>query len=237
MTGMLPLMLLAAAAPAATTAAPPRAVPVQAMPVQVVTARATAPRPFDLPAAVDVIDLTAPGRDVPGIGARRALRGVPGLAVGERQNLAQDAPVSIRGFGARAAFGIRGVRLVVDGIPATTPDGQGQLSHAMFGAAERIEVLRGPFTALYANAAGGLIRVSTAAGDTPARQRVELGGGSHGVVHAEAGASGEAGAFGYNLNLDRTHVDGQRGHARADRSGADLRLDWRPARASAGPWP
>lgn len=227
MTGMLSLMLLAAAAPAATTAAPPRAVPVQALPVQVVTARATAPRPFDLPASVDVIDLTAPGRDVPGIGARQALRGVPGLAVGERQNLAQDAPVSIRGFGARAAFGIRGVRLVVDGIPATTPDGQGQLSHAMFGAAERIEVLRGPFTALYANAAGGLIRVHTAAGDTPASQQVEIGGGSHGIGHAEAGASGRVGSMGYNLNLDRTHVDGQRGHARADRSGADLRLDWR----------
>ncbi|RAP57269.1 hypothetical protein BTJ49_11695 [Oleiagrimonas sp. MCCC 1A03011] len=195
--------------------------------MQVVTARATSPRPFDLPASVDLIDLTGPGRDVPGIGARQALRGVPGLFVGERQNLAQDAPVSIRGFGARAAFGIRGVRLVVDGIPATSPDGQGQLSNAMFGAAERIEVLRGPFAALYANAAGGLIRVITAAGDTPARQRVEVGGGSHGTGHAEVGASGRAGSIGYNFNLDRTHIDGQRGHARADRSGADLRLDWR----------
>ncbi len=227
MIGVLIPLALAAAAPAASVAPQAAAARVTVLPAQVVTATADAPRPFDLPVAMDVIDLTAPGRDVAGIGPRQALRGVAGVAVGERQNLAQDAPVSIRGFGARAAFGIRGVRLLVDGIPATSPDGQGQLSHAMFGAAERIEVLRGPFAALYANAPGGVIRVFTAAGEGPARQWADLDGGGRGMGHALLGASGGSAAFGYTLDVDRAHVDGQRAHARADRHGATARLDWR----------
>src|SRR5690348_15417615 len=72
---------------------------------------------------------------------------VPGVLARQRNNFAQDEQLSIRGFGARATFGIRGIRLFVDGVPATMPDGQGQLSHVNLAAAQRIEVLRGPFSA------------------------------------------------------------------------------------------
>ena len=78
--------------------------------------------------------------------------------VQNRQNYAQDLQISSRGFGARATFGVRGIRLIADGIPATMPDGQGQAATFALGSAERIEVLRGPFSSLYGNASGGVIR-------------------------------------------------------------------------------
>jgi iron complex outermembrane receptor protein len=85
------------------------------------------------------------------VNASEALAAVPGLVVQNRQNYAQDLQISSRGFGARSAFGVRGVRLIADGIPATMPDGQGQAATFDLDMAERIEVLRGPYSALYGN--------------------------------------------------------------------------------------
>ena len=89
------------------------------------------------------------------------LHDVPGLFSLNANNTAQDLRISIRGFGARAAFGIRGITLLVDGIPETTPDGQGQLDNLNLGIIDRIEVIRGPSSALYGNAAGGVISIQT----------------------------------------------------------------------------
>src|SRR3546814_16348442 len=97
--------------------------------------------------------------------------------VRSRQNQAQGLQVSIRGFGARASFGIRGVRLYSDGIPATMPDGQGQVSHFMLDSAGRVEVLRGPFSALYGNSSGGGISVSSADPPPPPQLSPGLGTG------------------------------------------------------------
>lgn len=88
-------------------------------------------------------------------------RSVPGLFTLNANNLAQDLRISIRGFGSRAAFGIRGIKLIVDGVPETTPDGQGQLDNLDLGIISSIEVLRGPSSALYGNASGGVINIST----------------------------------------------------------------------------
>tara|TARA_B100001769_G_C22105266_1_gene597062 strand:+ start:760 stop:2778 length:2019 start_codon:yes stop_codon:yes gene_type:complete len=89
------------------------------------------------------------------------LEGVPGLFSLNSNNYAQDLRISIRGFGARSAFGIRGIKIVVDGIPETTPDGQGQLDNIPLGLIKNIEVIRGPFASLYGNAAGGVIFIKT----------------------------------------------------------------------------
>src|SRR5207245_5926585 len=116
---------------------------------------------FDLPAAIDVVD-TSRIRDAQmRVNASEALAAVPGLVAQNRQNYAQDLQISSRGFGARSAFGVRGVRLVADGIPATMPDGQGQAATFALGSADHIEVLRGPFSVLYGNSAGGVITVET----------------------------------------------------------------------------
>ncbi|HZW17192.1 MAG TPA: TonB-dependent receptor [Luteimonas sp.] len=137
-----------------------------------------------VPAAVDVVDAADLHRARPALGLSGPLQRVPGVVARERQNQAQGLQVSIRGFGARSTFGIRGVRLYSDGIPATMPDGQGQVSHFMLESAGRIEVLRGPFSALYGNSSGGVISVFSAdPPDTP-QFSAGLDAGSDGLRRA-----------------------------------------------------
>ncbi len=144
--------------------------------VQVEAARVRGVDPFDLPASFSTVDAAA-AADRRGAQASELLDGVPGVVARDRQNYAQDTQLSIRGFGARSTFGVRGVRLYVDGVPATMPDGQGQLSHFNVIGAERVEVLRGPFSALYGNASGGVVQwwSGTGAADDPWRLRATWG--------------------------------------------------------------
>src|SRR5215212_3713325 len=137
----------------------------------VVTATRTAQPVLEVPASIDRIygDEIREGRAQ--VNLSESMGRVPGIAVLNRQNYAQDLQIQSRGFGARSTFGVRGIRLIADGIPATMPDGQGQASTFSLGSAERIEVLRGPFSALYGNASGGVIAVETM--DGPARPTLE----------------------------------------------------------------
>ena len=111
---------------------------------------------------------------------------MPGLQIQNRQNYAQDLQLSIRGFGARSTFGVRGVRLYVDGIPATLPDGQGQTSNIDIGSVDRVEVLRGPFSALYGNSSGGVVQAFTETGEGPPKLGFSLAGGSYGTCAQSA---------------------------------------------------
>lgn len=122
---------------------------------------------LDTPASVDVIDGQQLRARQPGINLSEGLAGVPGLQLQNRQNYAQDLQLSIRGFGARSSFGVRGVRLYVDGIPGTMPDGQGQTSNIDIASVDHVEVLRGPFSALYGNSSGGVVQVFTEEGSRP----------------------------------------------------------------------
>ena len=119
---------------------------------------------FDLPVAIDSVDKAAIQEDRPQVNLSEALNRVPGISALNRQNYAQDLQISSRGFGARSTFGVRGIRLIADGIPATMPDGQAQAASFDLSSAERIEVMRGPFSTLYGNAAGGVIQLLTADG-------------------------------------------------------------------------
>jgi iron complex outermembrane receptor protein len=116
---------------------------------------------FDAPAAISTVTRDTLDSGGPQVNLSEVMNRVPGISVLNRQNYAQDLQMSIRGFGARSTFGIRGVRLIVDGIPATTPDGQAQASSIVLSSASRIEVLRGPLAQLYGNAAGGVVQVFT----------------------------------------------------------------------------
>ncbi len=145
----------------AQTAPPPVAPRVAVLDPVVVTATRSADDPLLVPTGIDAIDADAIRRAQPRLNVGEALQRVPGVMARDRQNQAQDLQLSIRGFGARAAFGVRGVRLYTDGIPATMPDGQGQLSHFPLESAGSIEVLRGPFSVLYGNAAGGVVSLTT----------------------------------------------------------------------------
>jgi iron complex outermembrane receptor protein len=116
---------------------------------------------LEVPASVDRIRDEDIQWAKPQVNLSESLGRVPGISVQNRHNYAQDLQITSRGFGARATFGIRGLRLVADGIPASFPDGQGQVSHFDLGSAERIEVLRGPFSVMHGNASGGVIDIST----------------------------------------------------------------------------
>ena len=120
-------------------------------------------RAFETPYAVSVIDAAELRSAGPMVNLSESLSRVPGIVANLRNNYAQDLQLSSRGFGARATFGIRGLRLYTDGIPATMPDGQGQVSHFDIAGAQRIEVLRGPFSALYGANSGGVISLVSAA--------------------------------------------------------------------------
>ena len=188
----------------------------------VVTATRVPQPSLEVPASVDRIyaDEVREGR--PQVNLSESLGRVPGIVVQNRQNYAQDLQISSRGFGARATFGVRGIRLIADGIPATMPDGQGQASTFALGSAERIEVLRGPFSALYGNAAGGVIVVDTE--DPPDTPTVEpsLYAGSYDTWKAAVRFGG------YNAlgDLSRFETDGYREHsaARRDQLNAKLKL-------------
>jgi len=212
--------LLAAACSAVAAA---HAQPATDLPGVSVTARVESAPAFDLPASIDVIALDGTSTRAQAT-LSEALGSVPGVLARERQNLAQDTQLSIRGFGARATFGVRGVRLYADGIPATMPDGQGQLSHFALAAAERVEVMRGPFSALYGNSSGGVVQLWSADGTDDTRAVLRATGARYGNRSASARLLGEAGGTGYHLGASRFETDGFREHGAARRDSLNLKL-------------
>ena len=185
----------------------------------VVTATRRAEEALLVPAALDVIEGEEIARARPRVDLSEVLDRIPGVVARDRQNQAQDLQVSIRGFGARSAFGVRGVRLFSDGIPATMPDGQGQVSHFLLESAGRIEVLRGPFSALYGNASGGVVEVFTAAAPPQPMLRGGVVAGSDGLSRQALSWHGpwQDDAGDALLDLVQVHDDGYRRHSRAMR--------------------
>ena len=179
---------------------------------------------LDTPASVDRVE----GRDMRArrmrVNLSEGLGAVPGLQIQNRQNYAQDLQVSMRGFGARSTFGVRGVRLYVDGIPATMPDGQGQTSSIDIDSVDRVEVLRGPFSALYGNSSGGVIQVFTEAGRDPPMAQASAAAGSYGTYRYGAKASGRRGSLDYLLDATRFTTDGYRDHGAARKNLGNARL-------------
>jgi iron complex outermembrane receptor protein len=190
----------------------------------VVSATRTEERAFDLPVAIDSIAAEQIQRNQLQVNLSESLSRVPGLVVANRWNYAQDLQVSVRGFGARANFGVRGIRLYQDGIPATMPDGQGQTGSFSLASAQRVEVLRGPFSTLYGNAAGGVISIFTEDGADPAQLQGQVVGGSYGTYNAIAKASGVARGVGYVLAANHFSTDGYRDHSEASRDLVNAKL-------------
>lgn len=146
-----------------------------------------------------------------------ALRAVPGVQIQNRFNFAVGERLSIRGFGPRAQFGIRGVRALVDGIPATLPDGQSTLDHLDLSSLDRVEVLRGPNATLYGNAAGGVLHFrSLDPVDQGTSARFGTTVGSHGLVTLDGSASGSNGRVGYRMGFNHLEYDGFRRDPVAD---------------------
>ncbi|HBZ1185479.1 TPA: TonB-dependent receptor [Klebsiella pneumoniae] len=196
----------------------------------VVTAAPTTVSELDTPAAVSVVNGDEMRQAAPRVNLSESLGAVPGLQVQNRQNYAQDLQLSIRGFGSRSTYGVRGLRIYVDGIPATMPDGQGQTSNIDIGSVDTIEVLRGPFSALYGNSSGGVINVTSQTGAQPPTVEASSYYGSFGTWHygmKATGAVGEgshAGDVDYTVSTNRFTTHGYRDHSGARKNLANARL-------------
>ena len=192
----------------------------------VVSATRAETRVFDAPAAISVVDAQALRLAGPMVNLSEALVRVPGLTVLNRQNYAQDLQLSVRGFGARSTFGIRGVRVIVDGIPATMPDGQGQASSVSLPSAARIEVLRGPLALLYGNAAGGVVQAMTAAGAPQPTLEANASAGSFDSRRAGVIFAATSGAHALTVEGSRFSTHGYREHSEAERSQVNAKWSW-----------
>jgi iron complex outermembrane receptor protein len=215
------ISLLAPAAYAQETK--PDAAPVL-MPEVVTSATRTERDSFDLPVAIDSVDKSVIREDRLQVNLSEPLNRVPGISILNRQNYAQDLQISSRGFGARSAFGVRGIRLIADGIPQTLPDGSAQSATFDLNSAERIEVMRGPFSSLYGNASGGVIQLFTADGPPEPTLSGSLFGGSYGTYKGGLQFGGQEGPFNYMYDTSRFHSDGYRDHSTVTRDLSNVKF-------------
>lgn len=187
----------------------------------VVTAERTRQTSFESPAAIGAVGREAIEGGGLQVNLSESLGRIPGIVVLNRQNYAQDLQLSIRGFGSRATFGIRGVRVLVDGIPASMPDGQGQASNVALTSTGRIEVLRGPLAQLYGNAAGGVVQVFTdlsggVEGEGSALT-ASLGVGSFGQIKSGVRANTVGATSAFVIDASQFRTDGWRPNSAAER--------------------
>ena len=182
---------------------------------------------MDVPAAIDTIDQRTIREGNPQVNLSEALNRVPGINVSNRQNYAQDLQISSRGFGARSTFGVRGLRLIADGIPATMPDGQGQAATFNLSSAQRIEVLRGPFASLYGNSAGGVVQIFTADGPKEPTFSLNALYGSYDTYKLGAQYGGQHGPLNIVIDASRFETSGYRDHSatRRDHLNAKFKYD------------
>lgn len=210
---LLPLWLLAA--PIAAEEATPDTAHYQMAPTEVTATRARR-QGFDLPLATSIIAGPALHRARAGLSIDESLRSVPGLFVSNRHNLSQGDRISVRGLGSRAAFGVRGLKVLLDGIPLTMPDGQSQLNNLDLGSTGRIEILRGPSSSLYGNAGGGVLSAHTQApADSRWHIEPQLTAGSHGLLRLQTRASGQVAGYNYIASIYDLRSEGYRDHADA----------------------
>ncbi len=180
-----------------------------------------------IPAAVSVLDSNDIRRGRPTLGLSESLNELPGVYVANRYNFSLDERLTIRGFGSRSNFGIRGVQILLDGVPQTAPDGQSQMSNVDLDDVARAEVLRGSASALYGNSSGGVVSLSTVRAasrgpDVSARLAV----GSYGFLKANVLGTGIAGRVAGTLSLSHTDWGGFRQQSAAHFTTLALGADW-----------
>lgn len=190
----------------------------------VVTATRAEQNSFDLPVAIDTVGIKDIQDGQLQMTLSESLIRVPGITAQNRTQQAQDPQISSRGFGSRSSFGVRGVRVYVDGIPLTMPDGQGQPGVVDLSAIRSVEVMRGPFSALYGNSSGGVIQMLTEnAPKTP-----EIGGtvmfGSYDTKRQVLNAAGNADGLDYLLNVSNFESDGYRANSESNKQAATAKF-------------
>ena len=181
---------------------------------------------FNLPMSIDAVVAPDIQDGQARVNLSEVLGRVPGIVVLNRQNYAQDLQVSSRGFGSRSTFGIRGVRVIVDDIPATNPDGQGQAANINLGSVKRVEVLRGPFSAIYGNSSGGVIQAFSEDGPAKPTLSAAFLAGSYGTGRGEIKFGDTVGPINYLADISRFETLGYRAHSAAIRDQGGAKATW-----------
>lgn len=195
--------------------------------VQVISS-AQAQRRFDSAASHTSVGVDPFHAPLPLVNLSELLAGQAGVVATDRSNYAQDLQIAVRGFGARSTFGVRGVRILVDGIPATMPDGQGQAATAHLATASQVDVLRGPLAQLYGNAAGGVVQVTTRDPQPGGAAQAGIALGSFGQQLADASVDFGDRRLGGLIGVSHFEIDGWRSHSAARRTHVNAKLQARP---------
>lgn len=225
-SGIVAAAIIAIAMPAADAPAQDTAV-TRLEPVVVEVGRGTHGSPLDLPFAVTVQtpDSLRPGQRH--LSLDETLWLIPGLSVSNRNNPSQDPRISIRGFGARSAFGVRGIRVLRDGIPLTLPDGQTPVDYLDLESVGRVEVMRGSASSLYGNAGGGVVDIRTSEPPpVPVSGAIRTWNGGFGTRRLVAKTGGATDGFGYEANVARTESDGYRDYSRERMTNGFARMSY-----------
>lgn len=230
---IVPFALLLVTAPLAAQEVKDSVASIQVEPL-VVTVLRTPIASERAPFAISALGEAEVRRGKAGVGLDEALRGVVGVQVDNRYNFALGERISVRGAGARSQFGVRGVKVLVDGIPATMPDGQTTLNHVNFSTLGRVEVVRGPASVLYGNAAGGVLSFETVPPPDHPFREVGVTAGSNGLLRLSGTAGGTMGDVGYRVDVSHLGYDGYREHNAAETLHASARIDYRALRLTAG---
>ncbi len=180
---------------------------------------------IEIPAAVSTIGQDEIQLGSEQLGLDESLGRVPGLFMLNRYNFAQDLRASIRGFGARSSFGIRGIKIIVDGIPETLPDGQGSVDGIDIGSAKQISVIRGPASSLYGNASGGAILIESERGPVIPFIEARTSIGEFDFQKLQVKTGGDSGRLNYLINLSDTSIDGYRDHSEFENTQLNARFE------------
>lgn len=192
-------------------------------PTVVITGTRVEQNSFDLPMAIDTIDLSTIQEQRATVNISEVINRVPGVMSAGKENYTQEQSLTIRGFGARSQFGVRGVKLFADGIPASTPDGQGGTGLFDLSSASRIEVLRGPFSALYGNHSGGVVQVFTEDGPDRFTLTPSFQFGSHDSARYGLKFGDTVGDLNYTASVSHFRTDGYRDYSESDKDQANFK--------------
>ncbi|NJN35059.1 MAG: TonB-dependent receptor plug domain-containing protein [Saprospiraceae bacterium] len=198
---------------------------VEIAPVTVSAARLTTTTSAT-PFAVTVLTQNQIQKGQPKLSLNESLVASAGVFTLNPDNFSQDLRISIRGYGARAAFGIRGVRLIVDEIPESTPDGQADVDNLDMGSVQRLEILRGANAGLYGNASGGILYIQTEeAGEKPFFE-TQISAGSYGFVRMQGKAGRKTGNYSQFISIAHQRLDGFRAHARMNQTIVNAKIKY-----------
>lgn len=209
---------------------------VQSLDHVVVTAGRLQSQQFETPAAAFSVDHDFISNSGAQVNLSDALTMAPGVVSLNRNNYAQDVQISIRGFGARTAFGLRGIRVIADDIPLTTPDGQGQASSISLASVDHLEVLSGPLAQLYGNSSGGVIQTQTQAASSTPQGSVQTYTGSYGLLRTDWQASTRLQQLGIVADLSTFKIDGFRANSAANRDQLNVVTTYDPQEDTRFKW-